>query len=63
MKPDRWDMVALVGAGSLGGGVWALASAPWAFVLWGCIALALAVIHAAMPAVVAIRQERARGEE
>jgi hypothetical protein len=63
MRLDRWDALILVGAASLGGGVWALAGGPYAFVLWGVIALALAAIHEVMPGYLAHIRSRDRGQE
>lgn len=41
-----WDVLTLVGAGLLGGGVWALWGAPWACILWGGMLLSLCGLRA-----------------
>jgi hypothetical protein len=46
MKPDRWDVVSLLGASLAGGGIWAQWSAPWACMFWGGMLLGLAAVHA-----------------
>lgn len=46
MKPDLWDVAALVGAGLVGCGVWQIAGAPWALILWGGLLLAGPVVRA-----------------
>jgi len=36
---DRWDILGGVGAVLVGGGIWALASWPWACIWWGGLML------------------------
>jgi hypothetical protein len=45
LAAQRFDLLALAGAGSLGGGVWAQWGQPWAWMLWGVLALAVFVNH------------------
>ena len=42
MSFDRWDAIALAGAGLTGGGIWGLWGAPWACIFWGALLLVLA---------------------
>jgi len=46
MKPDRWDIVSLLGSGLAGGGIWAQWGPPWACMFWGGVLLGLAAVHA-----------------
>ena len=46
MKPDRWDIVSLMGAGLAGGGICAQWGATWACMFWGVLLLGLAAVHA-----------------
>ncbi len=49
-KVERWTLAELLGAGLLGGGVWAEWGPSWAFMLWGGLLLALVTLRAAMSA-------------
>ncbi len=42
---DRWDILGGVGAGLVGGGLWALAGWPWAWIWWGALLLGLYAIR------------------
>ena len=42
---DRWDVVELVGAALIGGGVWAEWGPQWACILWGALLLGMALLR------------------
>ena len=47
-RPDRWDVVEVLGAALLTGGVWAQWGAPWGALLLGTLLLPLATLRAAL---------------
>lgn len=46
MKIDLWDVVAIIGAGLLGAGVWRGWGWHWACIMWGGLLVTISVIHA-----------------
>ena len=52
-RPDRWTVVELLGAGLLGGGVWAQWGPQWACMLWGLLLLGVAALRAATEMMIA----------
>lgn len=42
---DRWDAGGAAGAAMVGGGVWSLAGAAWAAILWGSMLVMVYIVR------------------